>query len=185
LQDLVILEPGKQFSFFSFFYNSITNNRGGQCEYENESITGSFDVYLLLFALRAVLSKRLSGGPYSRRHISVMFSFIPMFLDKQQKHGKEWEGKIGELKNFLLSEMKKLQPKPLLLLIDALDECNELEVRQVVLFLELLSINAISAKIPLNICLSSRHYPNIGMEKTLELIVEEQWEHDQNIVKYV
>jgi hypothetical protein len=54
-------------------------------------------VYLLLFASRAVLPKRLSGGLYSRSHISVMFSFIPMFLDKQQKHGKEWEWKIGEL----------------------------------------------------------------------------------------
>ncbi len=79
----------------------------------------------------------------------------------------------------------KFQPRPLLLLIDALDECDELEVQQVVSFLESLSINAVSAKIPLTICLSSRHYPNIGMKKTLELIVEEQWEHDQDIVKYV
>jgi hypothetical protein len=70
--------------------------------------------------------------------------------------------------------MKKFQPKPLLLLIDALDEYDELEVRQVVSFLELLSINAVSAEIPLNICLSSCHYPNIGMKKTLELIVEER-----------
>jgi len=70
--------------------------------------------------------------------------------------------------------MKKFQPKPLLLLIDALDEYDELEVRQVVSFLELLSINAVSAEIPLNICLSSCHYPNIGMKKALELIVEER-----------
>jgi Ankyrin repeats (3 copies)/Ankyrin repeat len=111
--------------------------------------------------------------------------FIPIFLGKQKKHENEWEWKIGELENFLLFHMEKFQPKPLLLLIDALDECDELEVRQVVSFLELLSINAVSAKIPLNICLSSRHYPNIGMKKTLELIVEERREHDQDIFKYV
>jgi hypothetical protein len=81
--------------------------------------------------------------------------------------------------------LKKFQPKPLLLLINALNECNELEVQQVVSFLESLSINAVSAKVPLSICLSSRHYPNIGMKKTLELIVEEWQEHDQDIIKYV
>jgi hypothetical protein len=95
--------------------------------------------------------------------------FIPMFLSKQKKHGNEWEWKIEEPENFLPSEMKKFQPKTLLLLIDALDECNELEVRQVVSFLESLSIHAVPVEIPLNICLFSRHYPNIGMKKTLEL----------------
>ena len=54
---------------------------------------------------------------------------------------------MGELKNFLLSEMKTCQSTPLLLLIDALDECNESEVREVVVFLESLSINAIDANV--------------------------------------
>ena len=77
------------------------------------------------------------------------------------------------------------QSKPLLFLIDALDECNEPEVRKVILFLESLSINAISAQVSLNICLSSRHYPNISMDKNFELIVEGQNGHDQDIVKYI
>lgn len=36
----------------------------------------------------------------------------------------------------------------------------------------------------LNICLSSRHYPNISMEKHLELVVETTSEHDKDIIKY-
>jgi hypothetical protein len=111
--------------------------------------------------------------------------FIPMFFDKQKKHENAWEWQVGELKSFLLSEMKKPQLKPLLLLIDALDECNESEVREVVLFLELLSVSAISAKNVLNICLSSRHYPNISIEKRLELKVDEEGGHNQDIVLYV
>ena len=126
--------------------------------------------------LRSLLYQLLEQDPL------LCERFIPMFLDKQKKHGEEWEWQVGELKSFLLSEMKKFQPKPLLLLIDALDECNESEVREVVSFLESLSVNAVGAKTSLNICLSSRHYPTISMEKRLELIVEEEKEHDQDIV---
>jgi hypothetical protein len=45
-------------------------------------------------------------------------------------------------------------------------------------------MNATGAKTTLNICLSSRHYPNISMKKMLELVVEEQREHKQDIVIY-
>ena len=131
----------------------------------------------LLGILRSLLYQLLNHYPllYER--------FIPKFKDKQEKHGRDWEWQVGELKSFLLSEMK-FQSKPLLLLIDALDECNEPEVREVVSFLESLSMNATGAKTTLNICLSSRHYPNISMKKMLELVVEEQREHKQDIVIY-
>ncbi|KAH6717482.1 hypothetical protein BKA61DRAFT_323396 [Leptodontidium sp. MPI-SDFR-AT-0119] len=117
---------------------------------------------------------------------SLLFQrFIPRFIDKRKKHGIEWEWQLGELKTFLLSECKKRQPQPLLMLIDALDECDEREVREVVYFLEDISKNAAGSQSCLKICLSSRHYPTIGMQKKLELILEDQREHDQDIVKYV
>jgi hypothetical protein len=129
--------------------------------------------------LRSLLYQLLEKDP------PLCERFIPMYLGKQKKHGKEWEWQVGELKSFLLSEMKKFQPKPLLLLVDALDECNESDVREVVSLLESLSVNAVGAKTHLNICLSSRHYPTISVGKKLELIVEEENGHDQDIVKYV
>ena len=118
--------------------------------------------------LRSLLYQLLDQDPHLCKR------FIPMYLDKQKNHGNAWEWHVGELKSFLLSVMKKFKPKPPLLLVDALDECNEPEVREVVSFLESISVNAVSAKIPLNICLSSRHYPNISMERRLELTIE--WE---------
>lgn len=110
--------------------------------------------------------------------------FLPGFCDKEKKHEK-WTWREAELKEFLLSETKTPQSKPLLFLIDALDECSELDVREVVKFLEELSINAVGANVTLNICLSSRHYPNISMKKRLELVVEEKEEHDEDIAIYV
>lgn len=105
--------------------------------------------------------------------------FIPLFRDKQQKH-TEWAWRVPELQNFLLSETQ-YYPQPLVLFVDALDECSESHVRNLVRFLEDLSIKT---KTTLSICLSSRHYPKISMEKHLELVIESMSEHDKDIIKY-
>jgi ankyrin repeat protein len=111
--------------------------------------------------------------------------FIQKYLDKVKKHEKAWEWTVGELQNFLLLETRRGQIKPLLLLVDALDECDDLEVQKVAEFLEELSISAVDAKVALHICLSSRHYPTIDMKSRLELKIEDQEQHDQDIIKYV
>jgi ankyrin repeat domain-containing protein 50 len=131
--------------------------------------------------LRSILYQLFDQDPFLRER------FIPVYLDKRKKHGQEWEWQLGDLRDFLLSEIKQFecQRKPLLLFIDALDECDELEVRHVVSFLESLSTSAVSSKTLLNICLSSRHYPTISMEKRLELRIDEERGHDQDILLYV
>ena len=50
-------------------------------------------------------------------------------------------------------------------------------------FLEIMSINAVSANVALNICLSSRHYPYIDIRGSLELIMEE--ENTEDISRYI
>ncbi|KAF3150399.1 hypothetical protein EYR41_004733 [Orbilia oligospora] len=110
---------------------------------------------------------------------------LPFFRDKEKKHGKSWEWFERELEIFL-RQLVVSSHKPVLLLIDALDECDEVEVQKIVSFLERLSSDAVrTAQRSLSICLSSRHYPIINMVKMLELIVEEKKEHDQDIAIYV
>jgi hypothetical protein len=111
--------------------------------------------------------------------------FIPKFIDKQRKHGEEWEWNSGELKEFLRLEMKNHHSKPIVILIDALDECNDRDVRDVVSFLESLSIDAFNSMIPLHIGLSSRHYPAIDMKKKIELKVDEEEGRNKDIALYV
>jgi hypothetical protein len=77
------------------------------------------------------------------------------------------------------------QLKPLLVHIDALDECREADVQEVVGFLEEVSKCALKANVTLSICLSSRHYPTIRIRKNLNLVVEEIKEHDSDIARYV
>ena len=133
----------------------------------------------LMGMLRSLLYQLLERDPI------LCERFIQIYLDKEKKHGKEWEWSVGELQNFLIFETKKGQIKPFLLLVDALDECDELEVRKVVEFLEDLSVSAVNARVTLHICLSSRHYPTIDMKSRLELKLEDQKQHDQDIIKYV
>jgi NACHT domain len=90
--------------------------------------------------LRSLLYQLLEKDPI------LYEKFIRIYLDKENKHGSGWEWRFGELQSFLLYEVKKPRLQPLILLIDALDECNESEVQEAVTFLESLSIMAVVAK---------------------------------------
>ena len=111
--------------------------------------------------------------------------FRPIY-EKQKMHNEgEWEWPRAQLEDFIRSIINKLHSKPLLLVVDALDECDDRGVRDVVSFLESLSIDAVQAGVTLRICLSSRHYPNVSMRKILELAVETSKEHGRDIATYI
>ena len=114
-------------------------------------------------------------------------SFLGLYREKLEQNRSEWQWQEAELKKFLRSIVKqpKLHSKPLLVLVDALDECVEKEIRGLVDFLESLSVNAVQNGVTLRICLSSRHYPWVSMKKNLELIVERSDEHGIDIATYV
>ncbi|KAF3907450.1 hypothetical protein ABW21_db0208293 [Orbilia brochopaga] len=111
--------------------------------------------------------------------------FLPLFRDKQRKHGNSWEWSEGELESLLIELLPSLT-RPALLLVDALDECNEPDARRVVSFLEELSLAGASApQCSMRICLSSRHYPTISMRKMLDLVMDNREGHAQDITTYV
>jgi hypothetical protein len=97
----------------------------------------------------------------------------------------EWAWSQAQLEDFIRSIINKRQSKALLLLVDALDKCNDRDVRDVVAFLESLSVGAVEARVTLRICLSSRHYPYVSMRKALELTVEASEEHRRDIATYI
>ncbi|KAF3174154.1 hypothetical protein TWF225_009578 [Orbilia oligospora] len=111
-------------------------------------------------------------------------AFLQRFRDKEKKHGHSWEWREDELETIMLESVAS-STKPIVLLVDALDECDESEVRMVVNFLETLSSVSITAKRTLNVCLSSRHYPTISMAKKLDLTIERIAGHNEDIAIYV
>ncbi|KAL0939532.1 uncharacterized protein CTRU02_206142 [Colletotrichum truncatum] len=69
--------------------------------------------------------------------------------------------------------------------IDALDECEEDEVREMVRFFEDIGRGAVSSGTKFHICFSSRHYPHITLDRGIRLVLEDQHEHERDLEEYV
>jgi hypothetical protein len=92
---------------------------------------------------------------------------------------------VETLKELFQQAIQRLGQRSLICFIDALDECEERQIRDMVSFFEQLGELAISASIRFQVCFSSGHYPHITISKGLHLILEGQEGHDQDITNYL
>jgi ankyrin repeat protein len=146
----------------SFFFNA----RGEDTE---KSTVGTYRSLLLqllerLPALQSVFdSLRLSTSSFSADH--------------------QWN--VESLKTLLEQAIQSLGDSSVVCLIDALDECEEEQVRDMIQFFEYIGDLAVSNGIRFQVCFSSRHYPHITIRNGLELVLEGQEGHSQDITNYV
>ena len=89
------------------------------------------------------------------------------------------------LKQTLVRAVQKLGSRSLTIFIDALDECDTNQAASMICFLEELCDYAIEAQVKLNICLSSRHYPTIVIQKGIEVTLEDEIGHTEDIKLYI
>ncbi|KAI1879107.1 hypothetical protein JX265_003284 [Neoarthrinium moseri] len=142
---------GKNEAMISFFFNA----RGHELE---KSTAGLY---------RSLVLQLLDMKPESQH---ILDQFRP---------GHQWT--IDSLKFVLEEAMKDLEEAPIICLIDALDECDEDQVRDMVLFLEsLVNIHGL-----LHVCFASRHYPRITIQTRLSIVLEERDGHYQDITTYL
>lgn len=94
-----------------------------------------------------------------------------------------WSAKV--LRGVLRDAVLCLQQERVLFLVDALDEGDEKEVRQMVEFFGDLAKSAHLKSIPVRLCFASRHYPNITLPQCEQVILEEQAKHAQDISRYI
>jgi len=95
----------------------------------------------------------------------------------------QWSAEL--LKTLLEQAIQSLGESSVVCFIDALDECNEHQIRDMISFFEHISELAVSAGIRFQVCLSSRHYPHITIRKNLGLVLEGQEGHNQDINNYL
>ncbi|RYN17333.1 hypothetical protein AA0112_g12092 [Alternaria arborescens] len=69
--------------------------------------------------------------------------------------------------------------------IDALDECEQWQVRSMISFFENLGELAVSSGRSFRVCLSSRHYPEVTIQRGIILVLEGQEGHTQDINNYL
>ncbi|KAF5583056.1 ankyrin 3 [Fusarium subglutinans] len=150
----------KEKIIISFFFNA----RGEQLE---KSTTGMYRSLLLqilqqLPALHSVLDPGLVLGI-----------------------GENHEWSVEALRALFEQAVEGLGNSPVVVFIDALDECDESEIRSMVSSFKSLGNLSATEGISFQVCLASRHYPHITMPKKIELVLEAQEGHEQDIVSYL
>jgi hypothetical protein len=92
---------------------------------------------------------------------------------------------LNVLKGLLKSAVMALGQRSFTCFIDALDECDEQEVRDMVQFFEDLAENTTDDGIKFRVCFSSRPYPYIDVRRGILLTLEDESGHADDLAQYV
>lgn len=152
-------EHMKEDKVISFFFNA----RGEELE---RSLEGCY---------RGLLHQLLTQIP--RLHVVLNQSKIPSGLLQG------WP--LNSLREMLSEAIFLLGGDRLTCFIDALDECPEDDIRDMIDFFEELGESATEKDIHLRICLSSRHYPQVSITRCQPMLLDQQDGHQQDIAKYL
>ncbi|KAF4779977.1 hypothetical protein HER10_EVM0008301 [Colletotrichum scovillei] len=144
----------------SFFFNA----RG---EYLERSIEGMY---------RSLLFQLFQGYPQLRSVLCDLCS------TQQENEGCP---SLDTLKDLFSKAVLGVGQLRLTCFIDALDECDEQQVTDMVREFEDLAEEASAEEIAFRICFSSRHYPYIVVKVGISMILENQEGHAQDMENYV
>ncbi|OBW66730.1 MAG: Heterokaryon incompatibility Het-C [Aureobasidium pullulans] len=108
-------------------------------------------------------------------------------LDANKSNLKDIILNVESLQSLFRQAVERLDDTHLTCFVDALDECenSEDQVREMVNFFEELGEHTVENRIRFLVCFSSRHYPHITINKSVELILEVQPGHVEDITKYI
>ncbi|KAI1288837.1 hypothetical protein F5Y03DRAFT_389016 [Xylaria venustula] len=115
---------------------------------------------------------------------SLLLQLLEARTDLQYILGKVRLGcnwTVESLKALFEKAVEGLGDTPLVCLIDALDECEEAQIRDMISFLSGPSILPHRVRI----CFASRHYPHITMSTAVNIVLESQNGHSEDIVRYI
>lgn len=92
---------------------------------------------------------------------------------------------VNELEALLQAAVLSLEQVPVVCFIDALDECGQEQIRDMLRLFERISELAIDTNIQFRVCLASRYYPHVTIKKGLSLELGGQVGHTQDIANYI
>jgi ankyrin repeat protein/nucleoside phosphorylase len=124
---------------------------------------------------------------------SLLYQILEIFPDLQAifddsdvvPRAQEGCPSLSVLKQMLWTATLKLNQRSVNVYIDALDECDEQQVTDMVRFFEQLTEQATEEKINFRACFSSRHYPCIEMRVGLRLILEDIPGHTADLTDFI
>ncbi|OOQ81921.1 hypothetical protein PEBR_41189 [Penicillium brasilianum] len=92
---------------------------------------------------------------------------------------------LNVLKDVFCDAVLALGEKSFTYFVDALDECDEQQVVEMVQYFEDLAEQSASRGVLFRVCFSSRHYPYIVIKQGIRLTLEEQAGHFEDLEAYV
>ncbi|KAH8696893.1 hypothetical protein GQ44DRAFT_119407 [Phaeosphaeriaceae sp. PMI808] len=130
---------------------------------------------------RALLNSMLEYFP------QYLSQLTEMFEDRQKRLGaytaERWEWTDKELQDFLFDVLTAgSKHQPVVIFIDALDECGEGGAKSLLTYFKDLMEDVESKGSQVKICVSSRHYPILGVNTIPTISVEERNHEDIRLV---
>ena len=110
---------------------------------------------------------------------------LQMVLDQLSTSTNFDHHKLQFLRDAFEYVLKNLRSKTLVCFVDALDECPEEQIRNMVDFFTDLGRFATTEKVLFFVCFSSRYYPNVSVEVSQQLDLEKQNGHSNDIAQYI
>ncbi|GKU15980.1 unnamed protein product, partial [Fusarium langsethiae] len=144
----------------SFFFNA----RGGLLE---KSVLGMY---------RSLLLQLLEGFPDLQTILED-----PDLISRNQVTCPS----LNILKDLFRSAVSSLKKRALTCFVDALDECDEQQVRDMVEFFEEVAEQCVEDNVRFRVCFSSRHYPYIDIKSGIRLTLEGQDGHNEDLRHYI
>ncbi len=92
---------------------------------------------------------------------------------------------VETLCRLLSAATARLGHRRLMCFIDALDECDEQQVQEMIFLFEELGQTALENGAQLYVCFASRHYPTIDIRSGRQLTLEDEDGHAEDLGKYV
>ncbi|KAF5701323.1 Pfs NACHT ankyrin domain-containing protein [Fusarium mundagurra] len=92
---------------------------------------------------------------------------------------------LNVLKDLFRSAVSSLEKRSFTCFVDALDECDEQQVKDMVDFFEELAEQCVENNVRFQVCFSSRHYPYVNIKSGIRLILEGQDGHIEDLKSYI
>lgn len=130
---------------------------------------------------RSVLHQLLERFPAA---VVDLVNFFKKKTETEGQHGEKWEWQEKQLQNFLRNALAKvLMAKPVVIFVDALDECGQDPAIELIDYFRLLLEDLPPAQNRIRTIFSCRHYPILSVDKALTIDLGD--ENYGDIKKYV
>jgi ankyrin repeat protein len=149
-----------------------------------QKFCGDDKLICFFFNARGEGLERSTEGMY-RSLLAQLLEKVPRLQSVLDKQIQKDSWPVEMLIDLFREAVMALGDDGLICYIDALNECSETEICNMIEVFEELTESAIAESVNFRVCFSSRHYPRISIDTCLELVLEGQEGHEDDIAAYI